>query len=68
MVHARAGTPISRQPDDLLFGCTASSAINLDHDIPDIATKVQMDKLAGVFDYIDLCPPDNEFRALLAFS
>jgi len=62
----RTGKPMTRQNSDLLFGCTASGATHHDHDIPDIATKVQIVKDAGVFDYIDRCPPDGEFRDLLA--
>ncbi|MEP6970702.1 MAG: hypothetical protein ABJA49_09680 [Betaproteobacteria bacterium] len=52
--------------DDLKIGCTASGAAHGDTQIPDIAEKVRMVKEAGVFDFIDRCPPDDEFRALLA--
>lgn len=54
--------------DDLKIGCTASGAAHWDTQIPDIAEKVRMIKEAGVFDYIDRCPPDEEFRALLRAS
>jgi hypothetical protein len=57
-----------RSPDDLKIGCTAGGATHHDNDIPDIATKVRMVKDAGVFDYVDRCPPDDEFRALLKAS
>ncbi len=60
--------PMTRTPSDLLFGCTASGATHRYHDTPDIATKVKMVKDAGVFDYIDRCPPDEEFRDLLVAS
>lgn len=53
---------------DLQIGCTAGGATHHDTDIPDIATKVRMVKDAGVFDYIDRCPPDEEFRDLLKAS
>lgn len=58
-------TGIPRQLSDLLIGCTAGGATHQDTNIPDIATKVQMVKDAGVFDYIDRTPPDEEFPALL---
>lgn len=54
--------------DTLMIGCTAGGATHHDHDVPDIATKVRMVKEAGVFDYIDRCPPDEEFRDLLRAS
>ena len=54
-----------RPTDDLKFGCTANGTTHQDTHIPDIATKVQMVKEAGVFDYIDRSPPDEEFRDLL---
>ena len=53
---------------DLQIGCTAGGTTHHDTDIPDIATKVRMVKDAGVFDYIDRCPPDDEFRDLLRAS
>lgn len=53
---------------DLQIGCTAGGATHHDTDIPDIATKVRMVKDAGVFDYIDRSPPDEEFRELLKAS
>ena len=53
---------------DLKFGCTAGGTTHHDTDIPDIGTKVQMVKDAGVFDYIDRTPPDDEFRALFKAS
>ncbi|MBI3506630.1 MAG: hypothetical protein HY059_17465 [Proteobacteria bacterium] len=49
---------------DLKIGCTGGGATHHDTDIPDIATKVRMVKEAGVFDYIDRSPPDEEFRDL----
>ena len=58
-------TGIPRQLSDLLIGCTAGGATHQDTNIPDIATKVQMVQDAGVFDYIDRTPPDDEFPALL---
>ena len=57
-----------RQREDLKFGCTAGGTTHRDTAVPDITTKVQMVKDAGVFDYIDRCPPDDEFRALLRAS
>ncbi len=53
---------------DLKIGCTGGGATHHDTDIPDIATKVRMIKEAGVFDYIDRSPPDEEFRDLLKAS
>jgi hypothetical protein len=52
----------------LQFGCTANGATHQDTNAPDIATKVRMIKDAGVFDYIDRSPPDDEFRDLLKAS
>ena len=57
-----------RQLDDLKIGCTAGGTTHQDTNIPDITTKVQMVRDAGVFDYIDRCPPDEEFRDLLKAS
>lgn len=57
-----------KQISDLKIGCTAGGATHHDTDIPDISTKVQMVKDAGVFDYIDRTPPDDEFRDLLKAS
>ena len=57
-----------RQLDDLKIGCTAGGATHQDTNIPDITTKVRMVKDAGVFDYIDRCPPDEEVRDLLKAS
>jgi len=51
--------------NDLEIGCTGGGATHSDTDIPDIATKVRMVKEAGVFDYIDRSPPDEEFSDLL---
>lgn len=50
---------------ELKIGCTGGGATHSDTDIPDIATKVRMVKEAGVSDYIDRSPPDEEFRDLL---
>src|ERR1700730_18769578 len=52
----------------LLIGVAASGITHSDKSIPDIRTKVQMAKDAGVFDYIDRSPPDEEFRDLLNAS
>ena len=57
-----------RPREDLKIGCTASGATHGDTSVPDITTKVRMVKDAGVFDYIDRCPPDDEFRALMSAS
>ncbi len=57
-----------RQIGDLLIGCTAGGATHQDTNIPDITTKVQMVKEAGVFDYIDRTPPDEEFSDLMKAS
>ncbi len=57
-----------RQLEDLKIGCTASGAAHHDTAVPDITTKVRMIKDSGVFDYIDRCPPDDEFRALMKAS
>lgn len=53
---------------DLKIGCTGGGATHHDTDIPDITTKVRMVKEAGVFDYFDRSPPDEEFRDLLKAS
>jgi hypothetical protein len=53
-----------RSIHDLKIGCTGGGATHRFADIPDIATKVRMIKEAGVFDYIDRSPPDEEFRDL----
>jgi hypothetical protein len=57
-----------RAIEDLKIGCTGGGATHSDTAIPDIATKVKMIKEAGVFDYIDRSPPDEEFRDLLKAS
>lgn len=57
-----------KQSEDLLVGCTAGGATHQDTNIPDIATKVRMVKEAGVFDYFDRTPPDEEFADLLKAS
>jgi hypothetical protein len=57
-----------RQPGDLLIGCTANGTTHQDNNVPDIETKVRMVKDAGVFDYFDRSPPDEEFRDLLRAS
>ena len=59
---------MTRPLNELLFGCKASGAAHRANDIPDIATKVLVVKDAGVSDYIERCPPDEEFRALLTAS
>ena len=57
-----------KQIGDLKIGCTANGTTHQDTNVPDITTKVQMIKDAGVFDYIDRAPPDDEFRDLLRAS
>ena len=57
-----------RHIGDLLIGCTAGGATHQDTNIPDISTKVRMVKEAGVFDYIDRTPPDEEFSDLMKAS
>jgi hypothetical protein len=57
-----------RNIDELKIGCTGGGATHCDTEIPDIATKVRMIKEAGVFDYIDRSPPDDEFRELYKAS
>jgi len=57
-----------RAIEDLKIGCTAGGTTHSDTAIPDIATKVRMVKEAGVFDYIDRTPTDEEFRDLLKAS
>jgi hypothetical protein len=57
-----------RTLNDLKIGCTANGTTHQDTNIPDITTKVKMVKDADVFDYIDRCPPDEEFRDLLKAS
>lgn len=57
-----------RQLRDLKIGCAAGGATHQDTHVPDITTKVKMVKEAGVFDYIDRTPPDEEFRDLLKAS
>ena len=53
---------------ELRIGCTANGTTHQDTNIPDIATKVRMVREAGVFDYFDRSPPDEEFRDLLKAS
>ena len=62
------GTSSVRQLDELRLGCTAGGATHQDTNIPDITTKVHMVKDAGVFDYIDRTPTDEEFADLLKAS
>ena len=57
-----------RELNDLKFGCTANGTTHQDTNIPGIATKIRMVKEAGVFDYIDRTPPDDEFRETLKAS
>jgi hypothetical protein len=57
-----------KQLSDLKFGCTANGTTHQDTNAPDIGTKVRMIKDAGVFDYIDRTPPDDEFAQLLRLS
>ncbi|CAN0470038.1 unnamed protein product, partial [Phaeothamnion confervicola] len=57
-----------RDIGDLKIGCTGGGATHRDTDIPDIATKVRLVREAGVFDYIDRTPLDEEFRDLLKAS
>jgi hypothetical protein len=57
-----------RDLNDLKFGCTANGTTHRDDNVPDIATKIRMVKEAGVFDYIDRTPPDEEFRDTLNAS
>jgi hypothetical protein len=57
-----------RAPSDLKIGCTANGTTHQDTNIPDIATKVLMVTDAGVFDYFDRSPPDEEFRDLMRAS
>ncbi len=57
-----------KRESNLKIGCTAGGATHSDTAIPDIAAKVRMVKAAGVFDYIDRSPPDEEFRDLLKAS
>jgi hypothetical protein len=45
---------------DLKFGITGSATTHSDGAIPDVETKFRMVKEAGVFDYIDRSPPDEE--------
>jgi hypothetical protein len=49
----------------LQIGCTGGGATHSSEAIPDIATKVAMIKDAGVFDYIERTPTDEEFDELL---
>jgi hypothetical protein len=57
-----------RSLDDLKIGCSFNGTTHSSEAIPDAATKVKMCKDAGVFDYIDRSPPDEEFRELLRAS
>jgi hypothetical protein len=59
------GARITNGRAELKIGCTAGGATHSDASIPDIGEKVRMIKEAGVFDYIDRSPPDEEFRDLL---
>lgn len=49
-----------RKLGDLKFGVTGSGTTHSDAAIPDVDTKFRMVKEAGVFDYIDRSPPDEE--------
>lgn len=53
---------------DFLIGCSAGGATHQDTNIPDITTKVRMVKEAGVFDYIDCTPREEEFADLMKAS
>ena len=57
-----------RQLEHLKIGGTAGGTAHRDTSVPDITSKVRMVNDAGVFDYIDRCPPDDEFRALVTAS
>lgn len=57
-----------KKSHDLRFGCAASGALHRDNAAPDIATKVQIIKEAGVFDYIDCSPFGEDFKKLLTAS
>ena len=59
---------MTHTPPELRIGCTANGTTHQDTNIPDIATKVRMVREAGVFDYFDRSPPDEEFRDLLKAS
>lgn len=50
---------------DLEIGCAANGVTRHDTDIPDVNTKFRWVRDAGVFDYIDRAPPDEEFAAVL---
>jgi hypothetical protein len=49
-----------RASEDLKIGVTAGGTTHSDAAIPDVETKFRMVKEAGVFDYIDRSPPDEE--------
>lgn len=48
-----------RNPEDLKIACAVGDTTHNDHDIPDITNKVRMVKDPGVFDYVNLCPPQD---------
>ena len=52
----------------LEIGCAANGVTHHDTNIPDIDTKFRWVREAGVFDYIDRSPPDEEFAAVLKAS
>lgn len=56
---------MSERPE-LLIGCVAHGVTHSTAGAPDLATRFRMVRDAGVFDYIDRAPPDEEFRATLA--
>jgi hypothetical protein len=65
-VRSNPGDDLSKRP--LPIGCTGGGATHSSVAVPDIAAKVRMIKWAGVFDYIERTPPDDELHELAALS
>lgn len=51
---------------ELQIGCVAHGVTHSTAAAPDLATRFRMVRDAGVFDYVDRTPPDEEFSATLA--
>lgn len=54
-----------RQPGELLIGCVAHGVTHSTDTAPDMATRFEMVREAGVFDYVDRLAPDDELEQTL---
>jgi hypothetical protein len=54
-----------RQPGELLIGCVAHGVTHSTASVPDLATRFEMVRDVGVFDYVDRLPPDDELEQTL---